>query len=157
MTDARIRAGDVVIDLVERGKMAVVERAAETVAEHRATEDYDIATYKAHPLLDVSDDETVWTCVYLPDKPTASFSGTYDFPESRLARIPIEEANQDLRRVQERQLVTVLETLFREARQSSKDIEFEAITAAAERCLPTELVDEVHQLVDVDETIGGDS
>ncbi|WP_336359026.1 hypothetical protein [Haloarcula sp. CGMCC 1.6347] len=156
MTDARIRTGDVVIDLVERGKMVVVGKAAHSVDAHRQTESYDISEYKSHPLLDVSDTEAVWTCVYLPDKPSTEFSGTYDFPESRLARVPVEEANQDLRRTQERQAVSMLETLFA---QALDDHVWEEVTTIAERALPEEIVDEARELADVERTVaseGGD-
>jgi len=68
MTDAAIRAGDIAIDLVERGKVLVVEQAAKTVADHQQRKDYDIQSYKGNALLNVSDDEAVWTVVYLPDK-----------------------------------------------------------------------------------------
>ncbi|WP_135302625.1 hypothetical protein [Haloarcula amylovorans] len=149
-----IRTGDVVIDLVERGKMLVVERAATSVEEHRESENYDIADYKAHPLLDVSDDEAVWTCVYLPDKPTTEFSGGYDFPESRLARIPVEEAREEFRRPQELQAVSMLEAMFNQARE---DHAWEEVTTIAERCLPSAVVDEARGLADVEATAEGDA
>ncbi|MDS0258549.1 hypothetical protein NDI56_03875 [Haloarcula sp. S1CR25-12] len=151
--DGRIRAGDVAIDLVERGKVLVVEKAAHSVAAHQQAESYDIQTYKSHPLLDISDDEAVWTCVYLPDKPTTEFSGGYDFPESRLARLPVEEARESFRRPQERQVVSMLETLFA---QALDDHAWEEVTTVAERCLPSDLVDEARELADVERTIGGD-
>lgn len=100
MPDGQLKIGDTAHDLVKRGKVQVVGKAADTVRKHREREDYDIASYRANALLDVADDEPVYTCVYLPDEPTTSFSGTYDFPRSRLARVPLEAANQDLDRVQ---------------------------------------------------------
>jgi len=166
MTDAAIRAGDVAIDLVERGKVLVVERTAISVRKHREQENFDLAGYKSHPLLDVSDEETVWKCVYLPDKPKTEFSGTYDFPESRLARIPIEEANEDLRRPQERQLVSMLESLFKMAATLDDEWSVEAkgfeqamgVLATNTSALPDDLVDEARELADVEQTIaaGGD-
>lgn len=163
MTDARIRTGDVVIDLVERGKMVVVERAAHSVDAHRQTESYDISEYKSHPLLDVSDTEAVWTCVYLPDKPSTEFSGTYDFPESRLARVPVEEANQDLRRTQERQAVSMLEMLFSKAAEIDADWAVEAQsfeealrTVATSVEIPEKIVDEARELADVEQTVAAE-
>jgi hypothetical protein len=161
MTDARIRTGDVVIDLVERGKMLVVEQAAHSVKAHQQTEGYDIQTYKSHPLLDVADTEPVWTCVYLPDKPTTEFSGTYDFPESRLARVPVEEANQDLRRVQERQAVSMLEALFKMAATLDDEWSVEArdfrqamsVLAENTTAFDDDLVSEAKELASVDKTI----
>jgi hypothetical protein len=163
MTDARIRTGDVVIDLVERGKMVVVERAAHSVDAHRQTESYDISEYKSHPLLDVSDTEAVWTCVYVPDKPSTEFSGTYDFPESRLARVPVEEANQDLRRTQERQAVSMLEMLFSMATTLDEDWAVEARSfeealgiIATNAALPEEIVGEARELADVEQTVAAE-
>lgn len=112
MTDPELKAGDVAHDLVKRGKVLVVERVAESVDRHRERNDYDIAEYKANALLGVSESESVWRCVYLPDEPSTSFSGTYDFPRSRLARIPVENAREDLRRPQHGQAVTMLAALF---------------------------------------------
>lgn len=158
MTDARIRAGDVAIDLVERGKVLVVEQAAETVTEHQQREDYDIQAYKGNALLNVSDDEAVWTCVFLPDKPTTEFSGGYDFPESRLARIPTEEARKSFRRPQEAQAVSMLEAMFTAAVDSRFDDAADDLEYVARKALPDDLVDEARELADVEETIaaGGD-
>jgi len=161
MTDARIRAGDVCIDLVERGKVYVMERAAISVRKHREQESYDISDYKANALLDVRDEETVWTCVYLPDKPQTEFSGTYDFPESRLARVPVEEANQDLRKPQERLVVTVFESLFGMATTLDEDWAVEAqnfeqalaVLTANTSALDDDLVDEARELADIEETV----
>ena len=153
MTDARIRAGDVCIDLVERGKIFVMERAAISVRKHREREDYNIDDYKANSLLDVGNEETVWTCVYLPDKPQTEFSGTYDFPESRLARVPVEEASQDLRRSQERLIVSVLESLFGAVRRSGSEETNEIVTSVARDALDEDLVDEARELADVEQTV----
>jgi hypothetical protein len=118
MADAEIKAGDVAHDLVEHTKVFVLERAALTVAAHQQQTDYDVADYKASALLDVRDDEAVWTCVYLPDSPTTRFSGTHDFPASRLARIPVEAANQRPERPQLRQMRIMLAVLIEEAEDS---------------------------------------
>jgi len=112
MTDADIKVGDVCVDLVERGKVQIVAKVADSVEEHQQQESYDIQSYKAHPLLDVSDDEPVFKAVYLPENPTVSFSGTYDFPRSRLARLPVEEANGELERPQNGMAVQILFALI---------------------------------------------
>lgn len=158
MTDARLRAGDVAIDLIKRGKVMVLERAAISVREHRQTADYDIGDYGGNPLLDVTDEETVWTCVYLPDEPTTEFSGTYDFPESRLARVPVEEANQDLRRPQEAQALSMLEAMFTAAMESRFETATDDLEFIARQALPDDLVDEARELADVEQTVaaGGD-
>lgn len=112
MPDPAIQIGDVCIDLVERGKVQVVQQAAATVEEHRQYNDYDVAAWKANALLDVQDDEPVYKCVYLTENPSPSFSGTYDFPRSRLARQPVEEAHENLERIQWEHHVEVLRRLF---------------------------------------------
>jgi len=156
--DSRLRAGDVAIDLVERGKVFVVEKAADTVTDHQQREDYDIQDYKGNALLNVADDETVWTCVFLPDKPTTEFSGGYDFPESRLARIPVEESRESFRRPQETQAVAMLEAMFTAAVDSRFDSAADDLESVARQALPDDLVDEARELADVEETIaaGGD-
>lgn len=115
MPDPELKVGDVAHDLVKRGKVQVVAKAADSVTDHRAQEGFDLAEYKSHPLLDVAEDEPVYTCVYLPEEPTVSFSGTYDFPRSRLARIPVEEANEDLDRFQRELVVDLLADVFERA------------------------------------------
>jgi hypothetical protein len=99
MTDSAISIGDVCFDLAQCSKVQVVGHAADCVAEYSEREGYDLAEYKCHPQLRVSEDEPVYTCVYLPDSLKSSVSGTYDFPESRLARCPVEEANEDLNHI----------------------------------------------------------
>lgn len=113
MPDPDIQLGDVVHDLGDNGKrLQVLGRAADTVAAYREREDRDLAAYKAHPLLDVRADEPVYTCVYLPGSPSVEFAGTYDFPRSRLARAPVEEANAGFDRVQSAWTVDLLADLF---------------------------------------------
>lgn len=97
MVDPEIKVGDVVHDLVERGHMRVLQREG-TVAEYREREDFDLASYKTHPLLGVQDDEAVFRCVYLSSDPSVGYGQSYAFPESRLARAPVEEAAGELER-----------------------------------------------------------
>jgi hypothetical protein len=148
MVDADIKIGDVVHDLVEGGAMVVVDRPADSVADLREREDFDLAGYKAHPLLDVTDDDAVFTCVYIPSQPTASFSGTYDFPEARLARVPVEAANQDLGRVQRGLTVAVLEALFDRAYASGNEGLVEDLDAIAGEAFGAELAHEGRELAE---------
>lgn len=147
MPDPTLKVGDVAIDLVKRGKLQVVGKAADSVAEYTDREDFDLAGYKSHPLLNVSDDEPVYTCVYLPDEPTVSLSGTYDFPESRLARVPVEAANQDLQRLQTEIVVNVLATMYDEAFQRDANYEDGGVTTsfedALDQCWPPGLPEDV--------------
>ena len=158
MTDASIKVGDVCHDLVKGGKVQIVAKVADSVAEHRETENYDIAEYKAHPLLDVSDDEPVFKAVYLPEEPSTSFSGTYDFPRSRLTRVPVEEANGGLERPQQGMAVQILLQLFQtadgDAMASSADALFDVASHSA---LPTDIVETAAEMAQVDEQFeGGD-
>ena len=100
MTQSDIQTGDVVIDLTQNAKMVVLEQAAITVEEYSDREGFDLAEYKVHPQLRVSGTEPVFTCAYLKGE-LAAPGGTYDFPESRLARIPVEDANEDVMRIQD--------------------------------------------------------
>lgn len=90
-----IQSGDVAIDLVYHRPVFVRRSTHEScVAYWEDGEDFDLTTYKAHPYLPVSADDTVFECVYLPTKPgdIAHEPGTktYDFPSGRLARVPVE-------------------------------------------------------------------
>lgn len=160
MTDADIKVGDVCHDLIERGKVQIVAKAADTVADYRDREEFDLADYKAHPLLRVPDDDTVWTAVYLPDKPTTTFNGSYDFPESRLARIPVENANEAIQRVQRSLTVTLLTQLL----LATEDAQIQAshrvgpgdiADLARVGFAPEDLVSEALELADVERRFGG--
>lgn len=144
--DAAIKVGDVVHDLVERGKMQVVDEKG-TVADVRDAEGFDLAEYKAHPLLNVEDSDRVYTCVYLPDSPTMSFSGTYDFPESRLARIPVEEANQELQHPNWRLMVDLLDAMLAAASGAMEPDHRDLVEQIARDAgIPDPIVDEAAEL-----------
>lgn len=160
MTDSTIRVGDVCIDLIERGKVQIVGIAAETVTEHRETNDYDISEYKGNALLSVRDDERVFSCVFSPEKPSVSLSGTYDLPASRLARVPVEEANQELTRVQDEWTEQLLVNLFTVAGREEDGIRAGLDHLARASGIPEELVDRARELADVERRAaadGGDS
>jgi len=155
--DARIKCGDVCHDVLGSGKVQVLRKAADSVAEFSHREDFDLAEYKAHPLIDIDDDQAVWTCVYLPDEPTTSFSGTYDFPAGRLARIPVEEANQDYRRLQESLTVDLLTALLATASTSTMASSAGAVAdVAAHAGVPDELLEEAEELAEVESQFGGE-
>jgi hypothetical protein len=98
--DSEIAVGDVVLDLAQGALMQVVEQSYESVEKHWDKEGFDLAEYACHPLFGVEPDEPVWKCVYLKASLKSLPDASYDFPDSRLARVPVEEANEDLRRVQ---------------------------------------------------------
>lgn len=154
---SELRPGDVAHDLVKRGKVMVVGQAAETVAEHQArTSDYDIQEYGANGLLNVSADEPVWKVVFLPDEPKTEFSGTYDYPDSRLARIPVEEAAQDVEHPNRSTIVELLAEVFR-CMRLTESLSNEDVGAVADQLVgvPRVLVDEAMELSEVDDVIGG--
>lgn len=121
-----IQPGDIVHDLTQNARMQVLEKVADSVAEHRESEGFDLSTYKSHPLLRVSDDDAVFKCVFLPGELGAP-SGSYDFPESRLARIPIEEANAEAERPQETIRLELAIELMREAWESDDNADVVAL------------------------------
>jgi len=97
--DSEIRPGDVVLDLAQGALMQVVGHEG-TVEEHAEREGYNLAEYACHPLFGVKQDEPAWKCVYLKASLKSLPDASYDFPDSRLARVPVEEANESLWRVQ---------------------------------------------------------
>lgn len=156
MTDPEIKVGDACHDLVERGKVIIVDKAADSVAEHKQSESYDIQTYKSHPLLNVSEDEPVFTAVYLPSNPTVKFSDKYDFPRSRLSRIPVENAGADLKRVQHQFAVALCKGLLT-VYDTIEDDDVHRLEVAIEEVLGEERASEVFELVDVEQRFGGDN
>ena len=141
--DGRIKVGDVCHDVLGSGTLQVVCKAADSVSEFASREDFNLVEYKTHPLLDVDDSQSVWTCVYLPNEPTVSFNGTYDFPDGRLARVPIETASQDLQRIQDRLIVGIFKALFATATQENQASSAAAMAdVAAHAGVPEALVDE---------------
>lgn len=89
-----IRRGDVVIDLVKNRPLYVWRVAAETAVDYFDSNDFDLTTYKAHPFLPVSPDDTIFECAFLPttveDIRTSAGAKSYDYPRGRLARVPVE-------------------------------------------------------------------
>lgn len=90
-----VEPGDFAIDLVYHRPVFVNQSTAETCVDYwEDGEDFDLTTYKAHPYLPVTPDDTVFECVYLPTKPGdvrhEPADKTYDFPSGRLMRAPVE-------------------------------------------------------------------
>jgi len=152
MVDAAISVGDVAHDLAQKGgKVLVVDVAAATAEEYDEREDFDLVEYKSHPLLDVEASDTVFTCVYLPDEPTTTFSKTYDLPESRLARVPVEEASESTVHPTRATIQTVLKELFRVAARSDMASSVDDLyDVAAHANVETDLVDDALELAEVE-------
>lgn len=149
MTD-EIQPGDVVLDLTQNAKMHVLEQTTKTVAEYNDNHDFDLSSYKVHPQLRVTQDEPVYACVYLPGE-LASPNGTYDFPESRLARIPVEEANEDAVRPQQTLRVMLARRLLTAYDNIQYDDGVHTLEIAIENVLGEELAGLVFELQDVEE------
>lgn len=143
MSDRTFDIGDVVYDLAQGSKMQIVGRAAARVDEYSQREDYDLASYKCHPQLGVSPSEPVFTCVYLPDSLKSSVSGTYDFPASRLARCPVEDANEDLQRIHAEKRDEFLATLAEASVMVGLEEEAAEVVDRAFGCRVSQLFEEL--------------
>jgi len=89
--------GSVALDLVTRQLLLVRRGSYEDLAAHYEAEGYSLLSYGVHPYLPVTVDDAVYECVYLSDVTAESLANfgdakTYDFPEGRLAHVPVEEA-----------------------------------------------------------------
>jgi hypothetical protein len=108
--ECEIGVGDTVLDLAQGRTMQVIEEHDQTSREWSDENDYELTENYANDRLGATDDDLVFECVYAgsvknePSKP-------YAFPESRLARIETEKAD-DGRKVRERIAVDVLESVF---------------------------------------------
>lgn len=93
--------GSLAIDVVTRQLLFVRARVADDLAEYYERENFDLATYGPHPYLPgVTVDNAAFECYYVND---LSMDGIdelhkrrdYDFPEGRLAVVPVENAWTD--------------------------------------------------------------
>lgn len=92
-THDELDAGDVAIDLVTRQPLLVRRRVADDLASYYEEHDFDLLTYKQHCWLPVRIGDAVFECVFIGDiEGLHSFSNSYDYPASRLARVPVELA-----------------------------------------------------------------
>lgn len=113
MMSKTIQVGDVVLDLAQGRAMHVLERYDGDAAEWSDENDYDLTGNYGNSRLGATESDAVFECVYcnsLKSEP----SKTYAFPESRLARVETEAAD-DGRPVADRILVNLLDELFQVA------------------------------------------
>lgn len=94
-------AGGLAFDLVTRQPLFVRQRIADSLGEYHEQEGFDLATYKMHPYLPVSADDAVYECVFISEITAESLhdwgsAKTYDYPEGRLAVVPVDEAWRDV-------------------------------------------------------------
>lgn len=90
----RLHPPDIAVDLVTRQPLFVRRKSAESLDEYYEEQGFNLLTYKGHPYLPVTIDDRVFECVFIPGKPGEIHKDkkTYDYPEGRLARVPIEQA-----------------------------------------------------------------
>jgi hypothetical protein len=93
-TRRELRAGDVAIDLVTRQPLFVAGVVADSLPEYYDREGLDLLNYKSHPYLPVRMSDSVVECVFVQRqvKGVHKPGKSYDFPEGRLARVPVERA-----------------------------------------------------------------
>ena len=89
--------GSVAIDIATRQLVFVREESYESCRDHYAAEGYDLCTYKTHPWLGVTPDDRVFEVAFLDSNPSEvhKTGRTYDYPESRLVPVPVEQAWND--------------------------------------------------------------
>lgn len=108
--DEAIQVGDVVLDLAQGRPMQVVEDHEMTADEWSEENGYDLVGNYGNSRLGAEDSDRVYECVYVGSIKNEP-SNTYAFPESRLARIEVEEADGG-ERIYHRIAVEVLEAAF---------------------------------------------
>lgn len=96
-THRDLAPGDLAIDLVTRQVLQIRDLAAVSVVDYYDAEEFDLASYKQHPWLPVRSDDRVFTCVFVPTNADGIHKGgrEYDYPEGRLARVPMELVGGD--------------------------------------------------------------
>jgi len=140
-----VEGRDVAIDLVYHRPVFVRRSVAETcVAYWEDREDFDLTTYKAHPYLPVTPDDTVFECVYLPTKPGDvrhdPADKTYDFPAGRLMRVPVEYLYDSKTRPQDDTKAAILAAMF--AQSEREDRNTAAVEVVARSCFGDAVVND---------------
>jgi hypothetical protein len=107
-----IQVGDVVLDLAQGCAMHVLEEYDGTAAEWSAANGYELTENYGNDRLGASDGDAVFECVYC-NAINSEPSKTYAFPESRLARVETEAAD-DGRPVAQRVMVELLAHIRKE-------------------------------------------
>lgn len=93
-----LEVGDVVLDLAQGRPMQIVGRYDGDVREWSAENDYDLTGNYGNSRFEAEESEAVFDCVYVGSIQSEP-SKTYAFPTSRLARIEVEAAEEELLRV----------------------------------------------------------
>lgn len=96
-TPTRPTEGGIAFDLVTRQPLFIRRVVDPDLVTYYKHEEFDLYNYGVHPYLPVTTDDRVLECVFLSDITAESLgsfdsSKTYDFPEGRLAHVPVEQA-----------------------------------------------------------------
>ena len=159
---SEIQVGDVVLDLCQGRPMQVIGDPQQTAAEWSGDNGYDLLDNYGNSRLGADPNDRVFECVYVGSIKSEP-SRDYTFPESRLARVEVESAD-DGRPVADRVRVETLEALFTMATSLDGDwsIEPESWSDAVAKLVTSagsiddDLVDEARELAEVDAVVGGD-
>jgi hypothetical protein len=132
-----IRAGDIVIDLVE-GRPLYVRKCKGTAVDVFENESFDLTTYKVHPWLPIDATDDVFECVFLPTKPAdipaSEKEQTYSYPRGRLARVPVEHLYGSSTHRHDEQSIDVLVDLAEAFdRADAPDVVFEHFAEAVQQ------------------------
>lgn len=142
--DRDIQIGDVVLDLAQGRPMQVVDRAADSVAIWERANDYDLTGNYGNSRLGATAEDAVFTCVYTGSIKSEP-SKTYDFPESRLARIETEAAHGEI--VQETFAIELLADMVEAAADWDEDGMAAKVTLAANHAgVPNKVVNAAGEL-----------
>lgn len=141
--DRDIRPGDVCRDTAQDDWVVVIRKVADDIADYVEDREQVLKTGGSRHLLDYAgnwltgadSDTPVWKVVYLPDDGLTSFpDSTYDFPETRLARLPVEQSRDDiLWPLYEAAMADAVRRILDAAGMTSDSLDAAGIEDAAER------------------------
>jgi hypothetical protein len=146
-TDEAIQVGDVVLDLAQGRPMQVVEDHEMTADEWSRRHEYDLVENYGNSRLEAEGSDRVYECVYVGSIKNEP-SNTYAFPESRLVRIEVEEADGG-ERIYHRIAVEVLEAAF-DSIYRNANIDDAEIEAVAQHMPALDAVGEAYELASVE-------
>jgi len=138
MTDADIQVGDVALDLAQGRPVHVLADTGLTAAEWSELEGYDLCGNYGNSRLDAGPDDRVFDVVYCSNIKSEP-SKTYAMPESRLARVETEAAD-DGQPVADRVREALLADLVAEAYHTGNGDLTAALEAVAAAVVDDELV-----------------
>lgn len=122
--DRTIQPGDVAYDKNSGSWLYVVDVVADSVDAYDSRNDgRDLLTYAGNQLTACTTDDRVVAAVHLNKNTTksAGSGSVYDFPAGRLTRFVPEQADDDMRRIQDELLIDRLSDLWVALKQSTGD------------------------------------